>query len=40
MSKAPGSVQEYDGSDGWRKLKDWGMVICPVKTERDWKRYG
>ncbi|KAL2109391.1 hypothetical protein VUR80DRAFT_2523 [Thermomyces stellatus] len=28
MSKAPGSVQEYDGSDGWRKLKDWGPEIA------------
>lgn len=32
MSKAPGSVAEYDGSDGWRKLYDWGTVIYPVKT--------
>lgn len=26
ISRAPGSVQEYDGSAGWRKLYDWGMI--------------
>lgn len=24
MSKATGSVQDYDGSGGWRKMFDWG----------------
>jgi len=24
MSKAPGSVKDYDGSGGWFKIKDWG----------------
>lgn len=29
MSKAPDSVQDYDGSDGWRKLYDWG-TLCSL----------
>ena len=24
LSKAPGSVKDYDGSGGWFKVKDWG----------------
>ncbi|CAI4215007.1 unnamed protein product [Parascedosporium putredinis] len=27
VSRAPGSVQDYDGSGGWRKLFDWGPTL-------------
>ncbi|KEZ40637.1 hypothetical protein SAPIO_CDS8559 [Scedosporium apiospermum] len=27
LSRAPGSVQDYDGSDGWRKVYDWGPTL-------------
>lgn len=27
MSKAPGAASDYDGSRGWFKIKDWGMML-------------
>lgn len=27
MSKAPGAASDYDGSGGWFKIKDWGMLL-------------
>ncbi|KAL1840826.1 hypothetical protein VTJ49DRAFT_7725 [Mycothermus thermophilus] len=27
MSKAPGSVRDYDGSGGWFKIQDWGPTF-------------
>lgn len=27
MSKAPGSVSDYDGSGGWFKIQDWGPTF-------------
>jgi hypothetical protein len=26
MSKAPGAVEDYDGSGAWFKTFDWGMI--------------
>ncbi|SPO07153.1 related to cellulose binding protein CEL1 [Cephalotrichum gorgonifer] len=43
MSRAPGSVQGYDGSDGWRKLYDigpsftGGQATWPLSQKYSWK---
>ncbi|KAK8042377.1 glycoside hydrolase family 61 protein [Apiospora phragmitis] len=38
MSKAPGSVAEYDGSGGWFKIKDWGATFSGGQAS--WKLDG
>ena len=39
VSRAPGSVQDYDGSDGWRKLYDWGPTLG-ANGQSSWPMFG
>ncbi|KLP05638.1 Uncharacterized protein Y057_10198 [Fusarium fujikuroi] len=34
MSKAPSTASSYDGSGGWFKIKDWGMMLPSRRINR------